>query len=263
MPAQFQSREWRASPRDLSRVGGGSGIHDDAQAQELGFDGGFVPGASLYEHITAEMLNQGADWLNEGRAEMRFRRPVYHDAEVSFSIDADEYTFTIRGDDDRGTRSTGSLALDHDAPKVPAGTPAAPFGAPLGDPAQVGVLMRIEQTLDPGLFDEMAAITSFPRESSDGHKLMPVARWVNPISMIYEYFGPSTTVHFASRIWHHSPLYEDESFSTSGVITDFSERRGNQIVDFTALVAAADGRPIATIAHSSVYRLARQHAAEA
>lgn len=258
MPAQFQSREWRASPRNLRP----DGIHGDAQAQELGFDGGFVPGASLYEHIAAELLNQGGDWLHEGRVEMRFRRPVYHNEEVSFAVDADENTFTIRGDDDMGPRSSGVFALDTDAPEVPAGTPARPFDAPLGDPSQVGVLMRLERTLDSTLFDEMATITSFPREPIGGRKLMPVGHWVNPIDMIYEYFGPSTTVHFASRVWHHSPLFEDESFSTSGVITGFSERRGNQIVDFTAFVTAADGRPVATIAHSSVYRLARQRVAE-
>ena len=77
-----------------------------------------------------------------------------------------------------------------------------------------------------------------------------------------EYFGRSTTIHFVSRVWHHAPLFEDETLTTSGIITGFSERRGNQIVDFTALVAAADGRPVATIEHSSVYRLSRECAAE-
>jgi hypothetical protein len=257
MPApQFESREWRAAPRNLSP----NGIHDDDRAQELGFDGGFVTGVVLYEHIAAELLNQGLDWLNDGRVEMRFRRPVYDQEEVSFSVDATENGYTIRGDDDMGPRSTGVFSLDRDAPDVPAGTPAPHFDAPLGAPSQVGVLMRIEETKDMALFDEMAANSAFPRGSE--RNLMPVAEWVNPISMLYEYFGRSTTIHFVSRVWHHNPLFEDETFTTSGVITGFSERRGNQIVDFTALVAASDGRPIATIEHSSVYRLARERAAE-
>ena len=256
MSAEFQSREWRAAPRNLSP----NGIHDDERAQELGFDGGFVTGVVLYEHIAAEQLNQGVDWLTEGRVEMRFRRPVYDNEEVSFAVDAAENSFTIRGDDDMGPRSTGVFALDRDAPEVPTGTPAPHFDTPLGDPSQVGVLMRIEETMDTALFDDMAANSSFPRGS--GRNLMPVAQWVNPISMIYEYFGRSTTIHFVSRVWHHSPLFEDETFTTSGIITGLSERRGNQIVDFTALVAAADGRPVATIEHSSVYRLARERAAE-
>ena len=256
MPPQFQSRQWRAAPRNLSP----NGIHDDARAQELGFQGGFVTGVVLYEHIVGELLNQGVDWLSQGRVEMRFRRPVYDNEEVSFAVDADANTFTIRGDDDMGPRSTGIFSLDRDAPEVPTGTPAPHFTAPLGDPSQVGVLMRIEETKDTALFDEMAANSAFPRGT--GRNLMPVAQWVNPISMIYEYFGRSTTIHFVSRVWHHSPLFEDETFTTSGIITGFSESRGNQIVDFTALVAANDGRPVATIEHSSVYRLARERVAE-
>jgi hypothetical protein len=53
MSAEFQSRDWRAAPRNLSL----NGIHDAARAQELGFDGGFVTGVVLYEHIAAELLN--------------------------------------------------------------------------------------------------------------------------------------------------------------------------------------------------------------
>ena len=78
------------------------------------------------------------------------------------------------------------------------------------------------------------------------------------IAASMRYFGRSTTIHFAGRIWHHSPLFEDESFSTTGVITGFSEKRGNKIVEFNALVATGDGRPVATIEHLSVYQLARE-----
>ncbi len=253
----LQSRTWRARPRNMSP----SGIHDDERARELGFEGGFVPGVMLYEHVVAELVNQGVGWLTDGRAEMRFRRPVYDNEEVSFEVEASGQSFTIRGDDDMGPRSTGLLTIDRDAPELPVGEPVSQIEGELGQESQLGVLMRIEQTIDPALFDRMAASSGFPR--GEGRKLMPVAQYVNPISMIYEYFGHSTTIHFESRVWHHSPLHEDETFSTTGAITGFSERRGNQIVHFTALIAAADGRPVATIEHSSVYRLARQRERQA
>ena len=41
---------------------------------------------------------------------MRFRRPVYDNEEVFFAVDAAENTYTIRGDDDMGPRSTGVFA---------------------------------------------------------------------------------------------------------------------------------------------------------
>jgi hypothetical protein len=253
MGYEFESRSWRASPRNVSA----NGIHDDSRAQQLGFQGGFVTGVVLYEHIAAELMNQGLDWLSEGCVDLHFRRPVYDGEEVTFAVDAGAGAFSIHGDDGMGDRASGVFNVEHAPPEVPDGAAAPHPDAPLGDPSQVGLMMRIEQRLDPTRFDEIAALTAFPRDH-EGRRLIPVGQWVNPIDLIYEYFGRSTTIHFAGKIWHHSPLYEDESFVTRGVITGFSERRGNRIVDFNAAVTAADGRPVATIEHSSVYQLARE-----
>ena len=255
----FEASEWIAQPRNLSP----NGIHDDDRARELGFSGGFVTGVALYEHIAAELMNQGLPWLDEGRVSLSFRRPVYHDEAVTCRVDPATNSFEIRSDDGMGPRASGTFEVGgDDAPSVPSGAAApSPAGVALGDPSLVGMVMRIEERLDPALFDQMAENSRFPRELG-GRKLIPIGQWINPIDLIYEYFGRSTTIHFAGRIWHHSPLFEDESFTTTGVITGFSERRGNQIVDFNALVAAGDGRPIATIEHSSVYKLARERVAE-
>ena len=250
----FEAREWVARPRNFSP----NGIHDDDRARELGFDGGFVPGVTLYEHIVGELMRQGLPWLEEGRVALRFRRPVYHDEAVTWSVDPEANGFEIRSDDGMGARASGDFTIDDDAPSIPSDEPeAGPVGLALGDPSSVGLVMRIEERLDPAHFDEIAANSGFPRELG-GRKLIPVGQWINPIGLIYEYFGRSTTIHFAGRIWHHSPLFEDESFTTTGVITAFSERRGNKIVEFTSLVAAGDGRPVATIEHASVYELARE-----
>ena len=251
---QFEAREWTAQARNLSP----NGIHDDDRARELGFDGGFVTGVVLYEHIAAELMNQGLPWLDEGRVDLRFRRPVYNEEAVTWIVDPEANSFEIRGDDGMGARASGVFAIDDEAPLVPGGEAApSPAGVLLGDPSLVGMVMRIEERLDTARFDEIAASSNFPREL-EGRKLIPIGQWINPIDLIYEYFGRSTTIHFAGRIWHRSPLFEDESFSTTGVITGFSEKRGNQIVEFNALVAAGDGRPVATIEHTSVYQLARE-----
>ena len=254
---QFQSQEWAARPRNLSD----GGIHSDDTAREMGFAGGFIPGVVLYEHVVGALMNQGVDWLNGGRAQVSFRRPVYDKEEVTFSLDAEARTWSIAGDDDMGPRASGMLDVDDAPPEVPTGDVAPPPGMPIGDPSQIGMLMRSESTLDPAAFDEMAGATGFPRGASD-RKLMPVARYVNPVGLVTGAFGLTTTIHYRGRLWHHSPLFEDESFTTTGVLTGFSERRGNKIVEFTSLVTAADGRPIVTIDHASVYELARQRSSE-
>jgi len=255
---QFEAREWIAQPKNLSP----NGIHDDDRAKELGFEGGFVTGVALYEHIAAELMNQGLPWLDEGRVDLRFRRPVYDDEAVTFFVDTASNGYEIRSDDGMGPRSTGVFEISDEPPAIPTGEAATPPSmVGLGDESLVGLVMRIEQQLDPSRFDEVAANSSFPRESG-GRKLIPIGQWINPIDLIYEYFGRSTTIHFAGRIWHHSGLFEDESFTTTGVITGFSERRGNRIVDFTSLIEAGDGRPLATLEHRSVFQLARERAAE-
>ena len=255
---EFEAREWVAESRNFSP----DGIHDDERARRLGFDGGFVPGVVLYEHIAAELMRQGVPWLSEGRVSLRFRRPVYGGESVTWSVAPESSTFSIHGDDGMGVRASGEFTVGDNFPQVSNDEALAP-PSPLqmGDPSLIGSVMRIEKSLDSGKFDEIAVISDFPREL-DGRKLIPIGQWINPMDLIYAYFGHTTTVHFAGRIWHHSPLFEDESFSKTGIITGFSERRGNKIVEFNCLVAAADGRPVATIEHSSIYQLARERVSE-
>src|SRR3972149_5196706 len=90
---QFRSREWGAQPHNLSAAG----IHDGETARRLGFQGGFVPGVALYEHVAAELLNQGVDWLRGGRASYQFRRPVYSGEDTRFAISAEDRAFTLCG----------------------------------------------------------------------------------------------------------------------------------------------------------------------
>ena len=76
--ALLESRRWRAVPRNVSP----NGIHDDDRARELGFEGGFVTGVTLYEHVAAKLLDQDPEWLSHGRVEMP-PKPGVHPREDS------------------------------------------------------------------------------------------------------------------------------------------------------------------------------------
>ena len=67
-------------------------------------------------------------------------------------------------------------------------------------------------------------------------------------------------MHYAGRIWHHSPVYVGETVVKRGRITGFEERNGNRIVAFTVAIETAGGRPVATVEHKSIYALARAKA---
>ena len=53
-------------------------IHDDAVAQKLGFAGGLVPGVEVYAYACHPAVERwGHAWLERGRMECRFLKPVY------------------------------------------------------------------------------------------------------------------------------------------------------------------------------------------
>ena len=127
----------------------------------------------------------------------------------------------------------------------------------LGDPSQVGVPLRIEKVPETTDLDAYAALTNFPRDGGDGKKLVPAGKYVNPVDLLYQYYDCPMTIHFQSRIWHHNPLFDNETLVTRGQITEFYQRGGNDVVRFLVKQETADGRPIATVDHHSVYKLAR------
>jgi acyl dehydratase len=53
-------------------------IHDDAMARKLGFAGGLVPGVEVYAYAChLPVARWGRSWLERGRMECRFLKPVY------------------------------------------------------------------------------------------------------------------------------------------------------------------------------------------
>lgn len=249
----MKSKQWLARPKNLSE----EGIHSDETARSLGFAGGFVPGVALYAHVVAELLSQGVDWLRTGSVEYRFRRPVYDGEEVHFSIDADAPAFTISSPDGSDVRASGRLCIDEPPPTVERVTPVTPGRAPLGVAGQIGVPLQITATIDAERAAAATALSGNFSWQEDGRTLLPVGLWVNPINLVRTYFDSDVTIHYAGRVWHHSPVYLGETVVKRGHITGFEERKGNQIVSFVVAIETDDGRPVATVEHQSVYMLAR------
>lgn len=249
----MRSRRWLARPKNLSS----SGIHSDETARAIGFAGGFVPGVALYELIVSELLDQGLDWLREGSVEFRFRRPVYDGEEVAFAINGEASTFTVSSADGSDERASGRLGITDAPPVVTASAAVTPLFAPLGSPEQIGMPLQISLASDPARAAAVAALPSGFHHMEQGRALYPPSLWINPVDLLKAHFDSPVTVHYAGRVWHHSPAYVGETIVKRGQITGFEERRGNQIVRFTVTIETGDGRPLATIDHHSVYSLAR------
>lgn len=61
----------------------GNEIHSDDVAAKYGFQGGLVPGITVYGYMTAPIVATFGDaWLDRGGMRVRLRRPVYEDETV-------------------------------------------------------------------------------------------------------------------------------------------------------------------------------------
>jgi acyl dehydratase len=249
----MKSQHWLARPKNLSD----EGIHSDETARGLGFAGGFVPGVMLYAHVVAALLNQGVDWLRTGSVGYRFRRPVYDGEEVLFTVDAEHPAFTISSPDGSDARALGRLEVTDLPPEVGRAVPVTPERTALGGANQIGVPLQITATIDQDRAAAAIASSGDYAWQENSRTLLPVGLWLNPINLLRTYYDSAVTIHYAGRVWHHSPVYLGETVVKRGHITGFEERKGNQIVSFVVAIETDDGRPVATVEHQSVYKLAR------
>lgn len=246
----LQSNAWKVHPRNERS----DGIHTDVEAQSLGFQGAFVPGVTLYEHVVNELIYQGIDWLHEGSASYRFRLPVFNNELVTFSINADDNSFQVIGNDDKGPRMIGKIGLEQKTFDLSDRLPMDPCGEQLEKLKHIGSVLQLKEHFDVKQYSKSNHST-FP-DKIDDTIIVPVGKWCNPVDLITSHFNESTTIHRTGKIWHHSPLYGGETMIRKGIITNFTEHNGHKIVHFSVIQMTNTGRKLATIEHESVYRLA-------
>ncbi|MBV9554273.1 MAG: MaoC family dehydratase, partial [Alphaproteobacteria bacterium] len=98
--------------------------HDDAVARKFGFGGGLVPGAIVYAYMSHLPLERwGRAWLEHGRAECRFAKPVYDGDRVTVTASETDGLLDIRVECRGVVCATGNASL----PPAEAPPPLAEF----------------------------------------------------------------------------------------------------------------------------------------
>src|SRR5262249_58200622 len=119
-------------------------IHDDEVARRYGFSGGLVPGVDVYAYMThAALARWGRAWLERGRAECRFLKPVYQGETATVTAAEDDGCLAIMVES-RGEACASGAAFMTDAPAPPKLDEFADVQPPAVRPA------ADEQTLAPG-----------------------------------------------------------------------------------------------------------------
>ncbi len=234
-------------------------IHDDSVAQRFGFVGALVPGVEVYAYMAhMPVARWGRAWLEHGGAEARFLKPVYDGAiaRVSARADGDALALDVRS---RGAHCATGRAF--------APAPAAPFEIS-GAPAPTATRPPAsEHSLAPGLklgvrpvaFDR-AALAAYLEDIRETQTIYlaeglvhpgQILRLANQALVQNVVLGP--WIHVGSSVRNHSLARLGERLTLDARIVSNAVSKGHAIVDFDA-VAHADGRAVASIRHTAIWR---------
>lgn len=245
-------------------------IHDDETAAKFGFTGGLVPGVEVFAYMAYWPANLwGEAFLNGGRMQGRFLKPVYdgEDTTVTASNDDDQLSLAVTTQG-ANPAATGSAILTN--PHTPALIDFTPRGSVQDRPAATPETLPIGKTL--GTIQE-----TFNAEESrwyldavrDEQDLFSKARWAHPgyllrranfVLALEVKLGP--WIHVESDVSFLSPLKDGEPFETRAIVTDNRDQKGHLMVDLDVLILSGD-RPVMAGMHRAIYepRQVREHSA--
>jgi acyl dehydratase len=225
-------------------------IHDDRVAASYGFQGGLVPGVTIYGYMASAAIDHlGAEWLEKGAMDVRFFQPFYEGEQVAVSI-TDAGQGRIKAE--AGSRATGTAWLETAAPtagyppdhpmldRVPASRETIRVGLSLG---------CIQKTLDlsqPGM--------SAPLDASIGGYAHPaiLLALANEILIANFILGP--WIHSASEVRNSSPARDGEQVEVRGKIVDAYERKGHELVVLDVAILSGE-RLVSRIRHTAIWQL--------
>ena len=235
-------RRWSVRARNLPEHADNP-IHTDAGAQAAGFPAALVAGVTTYAYLTHPLVAAwGEDWLRRGGGEVRFRAPVFADAEVVCEP-------TVAGEgvvmaavcpaEERNPRATFDAVRDAGpAPAMREGERLASRRFVLGADFPADYAERAGDDLD--IYAELGVVH-------------PVT-WTQIANRVFSTdLVDGSWVHTRSIIRHHGLGPVGAPVDVHATVVDRFERGGTRaIVD---IVIEHAGTPIATVEHEAIIDL--------
>lgn len=246
-------------------------IHSTAVAAEYGFRAALVGGVTVYGWTVPAIIGAlGDEWLDDGWADISFRRPVYP---------GDEMTATVEGG------SNGhQLVMANGGGEVcihgTVGLGRAPFLPGLAMPDRIyaeerGVTlpeltlaeapigedlrpMRVPFSVaDAEEYVRAKQLDDHPRWFGEGARIHPgwlAARMTPLIHHSYDY-GPS--IHTRTQAQHLRPAIAGQAVTVAGHFIDAFERKGHHYAVVDGALFGETGDLLARIRHTTIFRVAR------
>jgi acyl dehydratase len=229
-------------------------IHADDVAQQFGFSGALVPGVELFAYVTAPLMALwGPRWLEAGRVDVRFRRPVYDGEQVDVVGPISDLTLAGPDGDARAVGSADPPAPQQARRLLPA-TPLPATRLPT-EQLELGALgtVTVPASIDDNetYLDAIGEPHPFYRSAAVAHPA-GLLRLVNLVLMSNVELGP--WIHTASDCRLLAPARLPATLAVDADVTELYERNGSSYVRYDAVVRC-DDQPVMDVAHTAIYRL--------
>ena len=247
-------------------------IHDDAVARAYGFEGGLVPGVTVYAYLTHPVVAAfGRPWLEHGTMSARFVRPCYDGDEVT--VDATPRDVAGDGVLELIARRAADEVVATASATLPA-TPSHPPAVEDYPPARMpderapavgesltalGALGSWEATFRaehaPAFLDEIGEDLAVYRDGGLAHPgyLLLAANWILGANVR---LGP--WMHVGSDVTNYGSVADGVLVSTRGRVAGLFERKGHRFVELDLLMVANGTRPVLQVRHTAIYDIARR-----
>jgi MaoC like domain len=248
--------------RNLSRASENR-IHDDEVARRFGFTGALVPGVEVYAYACHLPVRRwGRAWLERGRIECRFLKPVYDGRTAVVTAEEEGRGLALRIESEGVLCATGHAALD-DAPAAPPAIEAFPHRSPPAtrppaDEASLAPGTWLGTHVMPLTKEDTAAHLRDIGETDPlyaaeglGHPGQ-VLRLCNRALSHNVVLGP--WIHVGSAVQNLAAARVGDELSARARVTANYERKGHRLVDLDVLVLANGTTPLAHVTHTAVYR---------
>lgn len=241
-------------------------IHDDAVAKKLGFTGGLVPGVEVFAYATNPAVQRwGRAWLERGRMEMKFQKPVYDGRMATASgIETGADTLELKVESEGELCGIGSASLPAVSGELPDVAryqiatppvladrpPASEESLPEGKWLGIAPAVLTKERLAEYLRDARETLPIYAEHGIAHHGLL--LRMCN--SLLRDNVLLSPWIHVGSVVQNFGMGRVGEALSARGRVVKNYDRKGHRLVDLDC-VLTADGRPIAHVLHTAIYRL--------
>ncbi len=240
-------------------------IHDDTVAKKLGFTGGLVPGVEVFAYAThAAVAHFGAEWLRRGQMAGRFQKPVYDGRLATVTATATGSGVDFKVESEGALCATGTASMPAPPPPVPdlaryeAATPPDLAERPPADETSLAEgkwLGIVPAPLTPERHGE------YLRDVRERHDLYAKDGIAHPgillrlcNSLLRENVVLPPWVHVGSTVQNFDVARVGQVLAARGRVVANYDRKGHRLVDLDC-VLTADGKVIAHVLHTAIYKL--------